>query len=216
MPNELLAPSFLFRFALPCLRIETPWPHGGPLDQRYSLPALQSLDDAPARSEIRAAWNDSGLSFSVLVAGKKQAPWCRENRLEESDGFHLWLDTRDTHNIHRAGRFCHRFVFLPTGGGPRLDDPVADQMLINRARENAQPVRPGALRVVSKKLPAGYSLDCHLPAGALTGWDPAEHPRLGFMYLIADREIGEQSLAYGREFPLAEDPSVWCTLELVR
>ncbi len=61
--------------------------------------------------------------------------------LDSSDGLRVWIDTRDTHNIHRASRFCHQFVFLPTGGGPRLDQPVAEQTLINRARENATPVR---------------------------------------------------------------------------
>ena len=64
----------------------------------------------------------------------------------------FWIDTRDTHNIHRAARFCHYFVFLPSGGGNRLADPVAAQMLINRAREQADPVRPGMLGVRSRKL----------------------------------------------------------------
>ena len=31
------------------------------------------------------------------------------------------IDTRDVRNVHRATRFCHRFLFLPTGGGNRLD-----------------------------------------------------------------------------------------------
>ena len=41
-----------------------------------------------------------------------------------------------------------------------------------------------------------------------------ETDRLGFSYLIADRELGSQSLAIGPEFPVLEDPSLWGTLEL--
>ena len=162
---------------------------------------------------MRAAWNEAGLTFGVRVVGKRQTPWCRENRIDESDGLHIWLDTRDTHNIHRAGRFCHYFVFLPDGGG-RGDEPIAAQLLINRARENARPVPPNMLRVRSRKLADGYQLEAHIPAAALTGFDPAEHPRLGFMAAVTDRELGLRTFACPPEFPFRDDPSVWATLEL--
>ncbi len=233
MSSPLLTPSFLFRFAVPCAFDDKAWPAGESLGEQHRLVGLNALDnDLPASGEllpgielprgaapladVRAAWNGSGLTFTVHVANKRQPPWCRDNRLDDSDGLHIWIDTRDTHNIHRAGRFCHHFVFLPTGGGGRMDQPVADQMLINRARENAHPVRPNVLKVRSTKRADGYTLDAHVPAGALTGFDPGEHPKLGFMYAVLDRELGEQTLAYSREFPYQEDPSVWCTLELQR
>ncbi len=160
--------------------------------------------------------NEAGLLLSVRVVGKRQLPWCRENRIEDSDGLHVWIDTRDTRNIHRAGRFCHYFVFLPSGGGHRLDEPVGAQLLINRARENARPVPPSAFTVASQRRTDGYSLDIRIPATALTGFDPAEHPRLGFTYALADRELGVFTFACGGEFPYRDDPSLWATLELVK
>ncbi|MGC4006271.1 MAG: hypothetical protein QM811_25395 [Pirellulales bacterium] len=103
------------------------------LDESYALPNFTGLDGGPTLCELRAAWNPTALHFRLTVRGKKQTPWCRGNMLDSSDGLRLWIDTRDTHNIHRASRFCHQFVFLPAGGGQRLDQPVADQALINRA-----------------------------------------------------------------------------------
>jgi hypothetical protein len=216
MSSDLLTPSFLFRFSLPLLRKNGEWPAIAPLGDEFKLLSFTGLDDGRELSDVRGAWNSDGLTFSVRVSGKKHRPWCRDTQPEESDGFHVWIDTRDTKNIHRASRFCHHFVFLPTGGGHRLDRPVGEQVLINRARENANPVRPGVLKVQSEKRVDGYLLDCHIPAMALTGFDPEDYPKLGFMYAVVDRELGEQTMAYNREFPYQEDPSVWCTLELVK
>ena len=216
MPDPLLPASFLFRYSVPCGFRANAWSEAGAdLGEEFRLPSFASLDGGPEGVDLRAAWSEAGLTFSVRVIGKRHLPWCRDNRIDESDGLHLWLDTRDTHNIHRAGRFCHYFVFLPSGGGNRLADPVAAQMLINRAREQARPVRPGMLGVRSRKLVDGYELDAHISAAALTGFDPAEHPRLGFMSAIVDRELGVQTFCAAPDFPYQEDPSLWATLELI-
>ena len=53
-----------------------------------------------------------------------------------------------------------------------------------------------------------------LAAEALTGYDPAEHPQLGFTYAVLDRELGEQTFAVGSPMLYQEDPSLWATLEL--
>jgi hypothetical protein len=72
------------------------------------------------------------------------------------------------------------------------------------------------LKALSRRSSDGYVLDAMIPAGALTGYDPPEHPRLGFNYLVIDRELGEQTLSVGSPMPFQEDPSLWATLELVR
>jgi hypothetical protein len=53
-----------------------------------------------------------------------------------------------------------------------------------------------------------------LPAAVLHGYDPEQHPRLGFFYSIRDDELGEQVLSVGPEFPFWDDPSLWSVLEL--
>jgi len=217
MSDPLISPRFLFRFEAPCLYRQPLWSgHGAELDEKYRLPSFAELDGRPTYADVRFAWSEQGLALAVRVQGKRQPPWCRATRVEDSDGVQVWIDTRDTHNIHRASRFCHRFIFLPAGAGPRLADPVADQLLINRARENAKPVRPGVLRVRSEQRIDGYVLEACIPADALTGYQPVDSPRLGFTYAIIDRELGEQTFGVGSEFPYQEDPSVWGTLELRR
>jgi hypothetical protein len=216
MTDSLIPARAVFRFAVPCLHAGAGSLGGGlELPERFRLPFFGELEGRRPFAEVRAAWNAEGLAFSARVAGKRQAPWCREARIDDSDGLQVWIDTRDTHNIHRASRFCHRFAFLPSGGGPRLEEAVAEQMLINRARENPKPARSAHLKARSEKRVDGYVLRGLVAADALTGFDPEDYPRLGFTYLVSDRELGEQTFTVGGEFPFREDPSLWGTLELV-
>jgi hypothetical protein len=217
MTNSLIPNRFLFRFCLPCLFREQLWTaKGAGLEEQCRLAYLGELEARPAMAEVRAGWNNSGLAFSVRVQGKRQAPWCRATKPEDSDGFQIWIDTRDVHNVHRAGRFCHRLLFLPAGGGDGFDQPLAQWLTINRAKEHPRPIPADQLKVRGKKQPGGYLLEAYIPGEALTGFDPQEHPRLGFTYAVIDRELGEQTLTVGSPLPYQEDPSLWATLELKR
>jgi hypothetical protein len=203
MSESLLPKRFLFRFSTPCLYQEELWTaKGARLDGKYRLVSFAELEGQPLWADVRAAWSESGLAFALHVRGKKQPPWCRTTRPEDCDGLHVWIDTRDVHNVHRASRFCHRFLFMPAGGGRRLDHPQA--------------IPPDRLKVRNEERIDGYLLEAYVPGDALTGFDPAEHPRLGFTYAVLDRELGEQTLAVGSPMPYQEDPSLWATLELVR
>ena len=74
----------------------------------------------------------------------------------------------------------------------------------------------GLLQARSQVKADGYKLECFIPAEAMMGYEPGEHPRLGFTYAVIDRELGEQTFSVGRPMPYHEDPSLWATLELVR
>jgi hypothetical protein len=220
-PNTLIAPRFLFRFAVPVARRDPIWKAGGvELDESYQLMQLAALDAGTQDRErtyadVRMAWAPEGLLLNVRVEGKKQPLWCRDSRLEESDGLVVWIDTRATLNIHRASRFCHRYAFLPAGGGRGQVEPVADQLLINRARENARPIRPRELQVASRVTATGYWLAAFVPTIVLGGYDPQQHRQLGFTYAVFDRELGMQTLATGPAFPFDEDPTCWALIDLV-
>jgi hypothetical protein len=217
MSDSLLPARFLFRFSVPCQYRDPLWTaEGAALDESYRLVNLAELEQRSAWADVRAAWSEAGLALAVRVEGKRQAPWCRAGRPEDSDGLQVWIDTRDVHNVHRAGRFCHRFIFLPGGAGRRLDEPAAQWLPIHRAREHPRPVQPQQLQVRSEKRIHGYVLTAFIAAEALTGFDPQEHPRLGFTYAVIDRELGEQTLGVGGPLPYQEDPSLWATLELTR
>ena len=217
MAESLVPKRFLFRFSLPCLYRDTLWTAAGAsLDEKFRLANLAELEGRPSIADVRAAWNELGIVFSVRVSGKQQAPWCRANKPEDSDGFQIWIDTRDVHNVHRAGRHCHRLLFMPTGEGRKLDEPVAQWMSINRTKEHPKPIDPQQLKFESKKLTDGYLLEAYIPGEVLTGFEPGEHPRLGFTYAVIDRELGTQTLTVGSPMPYQEDPSLWATLELVK
>jgi hypothetical protein len=216
MTEALLSTRFLFRFSVPCLYHAGLSAEERELGEEYRLPALGELEGDRALADVRAAWCETGLVFAVRVEGKRQPVWCREGKLADSDGVQIWIDTRDARTIHRATRFCHRFIFLPAGGGRQLDQPVADQLLVDRARENANPVRPGQLSVRSRVSAGGYSLWAFVPPAALTGFQADDHPRLGFTYSVFDRELGEQTFSVCSQLPFASDPGLWGTLELVR
>ena len=163
MTASLLSNRFLFRFSVPCRYRAPVWEPGSEgLDETYRLPSFAELEDKPLWADVRAAWSEDGLAFSVIVSGKKQDPWCRTTRPENSDSVQIWIDTRDVHNIHRATRFCHRFLFMPTGGGRRMDKPVAQWLPIHRARGQPQAIRPEDLKVQSRHEPDGYRLDAFI------------------------------------------------------
>ncbi|REJ66426.1 MAG: hypothetical protein DWQ31_15310 [Planctomycetota bacterium] len=217
-PDRLLAAPMLFRFAVPCLYCKGPlWgKRVADLGEEYRIASFAELDDVPSWADLRIGWNEQGLLLRLDVAGKDSAPWCRESRHEDSDGLTVWIDTRDTQTVHRATRFCNSFCFLPGGTGAKFGEPLALPLKIHRAKEDAPLVGIQELKVASKRTAAGYHLAGFIPAEALHGFDPEEHPRLGFAYLVRDRELGEQTLSVGSEFPIASDPSLWSSLELVR
>jgi hypothetical protein len=214
--SVLVPPRFLFRFGVEVQRCDPIWTTQGiALDEKYRLPTLADLDGERRLADVRMAWSPQGLAWWVKVEGKNQLPWCRDSRLEDSDGLQVWVDTRATTNIHRASQFCHRFVYLPRGGGSSAEEPVADQLLINRTRENARPVRPRELQAKAKVTKNGYEMSCLAPATALYGYDPQGSPKLGFTFALLDREQGLQTFSIGSGFPYEEDPSCWAEVLLV-
>lgn len=216
MTDQLIAPAFLFRFSVPCQPTKKTWTaEGVSLEPKYTIPSFQAeLGGIPPFADLRMGWNASGLLFQLQVRGKKKALWCRESRLEDSDGLRLWIDTRDTHNVHRASRFCHQFVFLPQGEGAQLQNPVAELLNIHRAKDNPKQPTRGALKVRSERRVDGYVMQGYIPADAITGFDPTDHPKLGFCYAIMDRELGWQTLSLGSDYPIDNDPSLWGSLSL--
>ncbi|MDR3233414.1 MAG: hypothetical protein LBT46_07110, partial [Planctomycetaceae bacterium] len=164
---------------------------------------------------FRTGWNESGLFFSVIVFGKKQRPWCKAVHPDDSDGLQLFLDTRNVKDIHRSNRFCHRILIMPSGSGQNQSEPTAVWLPMQRAKEHPNPIDLKQIQVKSVLTLDGYRLDIFLPGSILTGFDPAEHPALGFHYSLSDRECGSFYFAADPPLPAEHDPSLWTTLSLV-
>ncbi|MEO6811347.1 MAG: hypothetical protein ABI353_19725 [Isosphaeraceae bacterium] len=218
MSAPLLPQTFWFRLSVPCRRLDAlPRSKGRMLDLPEScrLPQTALLDGRDAWADVRLAWNPKGLAVAVEVTGKTGRIRHLPDRPEVSDGVDLWIDTRDTRNVHRATRFCHRLraSIIPQGREKTLDVAVAP-LKIHRAQADAPLASPDLFQAAAEQLKAGWRLELFLPAETLNGFDPETNRRLGFAYQVTDPGRGDQFLGVGREFPVAEDPSLWSTLEL--
>jgi hypothetical protein len=208
--KDFIDPTFLFRFEVDLKQADLEWSSDGlKLPEHCRLPSFGALGERRVFADVRIGWSKAGIGLQVLVNGKRQVPWCRETRLDESDGFHFWIDTRCSPNIHRATQYCHRFLFMPAGGGPRRERAVASWVEIHRARGNPKPVPRESLSIKAFPRHDGYEINGLIPASALTGFDPAALGRVGIYYAVIDREFGWQTLSVGPEYPVTEDPSLW-------
>lgn len=204
-----------FRYRIACRKVSGTASAKTKLDESYRLPNFSELEDMKPYADIRMGWAPSGLVVAVEVTGKSKSLWCRESAILESDGVQVWIDTRDTHNIHRATKFCHWFIAMATGGGPKKDQPIGNMLKINRSREDSPTLNRQKVTVDAKVTKNGYQLTLFIPAKALNGWDAEEQRHLGFNIAVIDSEKGWQTLAIGPELPISEDPSLWQTLQLV-
>lgn len=216
--TPLIPQGFYFRIALPCARIDG-IPRSGKaslldLPDSTILPSLGRLDGREPWAEVRAAWNIEGLGFAFEVSGKPGNLVHVPDHPEDSDGVQLWIDTRDTRDIHRASRHCHRFHAAVLPGKGKTLDAVVRQLQIPRATHDAPLADLSGVRAEARKTRSGYRLEVFLPASVLNGFDPETNRRLGLCYRVTDPDRGDQFLTLGREFPIGEDPSLWSTLEL--
>jgi hypothetical protein len=198
--------------------------NGSASNARGRPPQKSDADEAQSAGpfgRIFLAWNDRGLGIALHVEGRTSPLRCSSPGnanlpSEMSDGLTVWIDTRNTQNVHRASRFCHEFCLIPAGAGSRAIEPWVLQRSIGMAREFAPRANLADFRVWASVSKTGYVLETWMPAESLTGYDPSEQPKLGFYYELRDHDLGEQYPGVGRTFPVGTDPSLWTTLELAR
>ena len=218
MLNELPKRAF-FRFEFPIHYIEKTPAADGSLRKwkpEYLVPPLVELEDEPADADVYAAWNEDGFYVAFDISQRRSAPHCDANHWWKHDGLRVCIDTRDARDIKRATRFCHLFYFLPSGGGANRRMPVAGIHRMSRAKEPPPAVDVGKIKVGVQIDRTGYSLEAAIPAACLNGWDPLEHPRIGFFYKIKDLVLGDQHLSADDELGWNVDPSTWATAVLER
>jgi hypothetical protein len=186
------------------------------LPESGRLKNFAELDGLKNFADVRLGWNEFGLAVQAEVKGKGQPPVGDRDRPRACDGLSLWIDTRDARAGHRASRFCHHFLFLAAGGGADHDEPFVAQLKINRAQQDAPLANLADIPFRAHRTKGGYRLEAFLPAAALAGFDPEQHPRLGVYYVVRDQELGDQFLSVNWDFPFSDDPSLWAVLELVK
>jgi hypothetical protein len=211
---------FLVRVKYPCPFVAA-MPQDGDeclidLPEAARVDPFAEIDAAPRFADVRLGWNETGLGLQVEVRGKENPPLGDPDRLRQSDGVTLWVDTRGDRSGHRATKTCHQFHFLAAGGGAERDEPLFAQAKIHRALQDAPLATAADVPFQVARLKNGYRLEAFLSANVLYGWGPEENPRLGVYYAVRDFELGEQTPSVGSEFPFVDDPSLWAVLELVK
>ncbi len=206
--------NLLFRYRFPIASVAINANQWFDLPEHCSLPAMGRLEGQRNFADWKIGWQPTGLAFQLDVTGKTQSLWCRTTQLLESDGCHLWIDTRNTQSVHRATRYCHYLLAMPMSG-PTQQTPFVTMLKINRAREDSPNMNRAKSTIHAKVNAHGYAMRWFIPGAALNGWDPQEQTQLGFCCAIADREMGWQTLATGPELPIFEDPSLWSTIDLL-
>lgn len=217
MTGQLVPNRFLFSFEFPlAYRAKLPATNGDVSTWRDAerLPMLGSIDDRGEFADVWACWNETGIAIACRVTGKNLPLRCDPRSYWTSDNLRLCTDMRDARSVKRATRFCQQFYILPTGGGPKKNRPVVGSARIKRAREDAPDVPEGRIAVAARVSKTGYTLEAHIPADSLSGFDPAEHRRIGFYYILEDRELGQQYLTVGDDLYWYVDASTWATAVL--
>jgi hypothetical protein len=219
LTNTLLPQVFWFRLAIPCWRADEMLKVRDQerlleLPASSALPYWGELDGHTPWAEVRIGWNPQGIAIAVTAADVSPAQLAPD-RPEGFAHAQFWIDTRDTRNISRATRFCHRFHARLAIAKPRGQLSVeVTQRPIARAQADAPICKPELIESRSQLGKSGWSLEIFLPAAAMNGFDPETNRRLGFAYQIGDHIHADQFLGVGREFPIGENPSLWGTLEL--
>jgi hypothetical protein len=219
MSSALLPQAFWFRVSAASPRIENipiEGPDGPLLDLPTSctIPDLAALEGRKSWALVRMGWNARGLGIAVQADGlgsNAKSP----DRPEGFASISLWIDTRDTRNVSRATRHCHRFqARLTLSRDKKSLRSIVEQRPIARATAEAPLSPPSLFEHRADLLKKGWRFELFLPAKALNGFDPDASRRLGFAYQISDAEREDQYLGVGRDFPLGENPSLWSTIEL--
>jgi len=179
------------------------------------LPALGEIDDQPEFARVWSCWNETGIAIATRVKNKRQPLRCDPKKYWKGDNLRLCIDTRDARKNKRATRYCHQFFFLPTGGGTQKNLPVAGLGKLQHAREQAPQTPGGKITIASHVTKTGYALEAIISADGLFGFNPQDHPRLGFYYMLEDTDHGQQHLTIGDELYWNADPSTWATAVLV-
>jgi len=208
----------LFRFEFPLRYRASPRIDGdvGDWSDEFLLPDFGPLDRQESFGRIWLAWNETGLFVACRVAGRRLPLRCDPKQFWKGDNLRLCTDMRDTRDIKRASRYCQQFYFLPSGGGKDGRSPVAGAARVHRATEHAPLAPPDAIEIAGRRKGDAYTMEAHVPAEIIAGFDPDEHRRIGIYTMLEDLELGQQYLTVGDDLNWHIDPSTWATAVLIR
>ena len=167
--------------------------------------------------DVYVAWRKEGLYLAMEVYGGNPVASPITGRWWTRDVIEMWVSTRPIASEQSGyNPYCHQFFFLPTDGS--LTNGVIGQV--------GQWHRPGDaikdhllphpdIRYNCRILHDRYVVEMFIPASALHGWDPMNHPGLAFNVRVHNYQ---RSLDYfwsaPKEVQTQMRPRTWGSLML--
>ncbi len=174
------------------------------------LPSLCDLLHEEHFADLSLGWSPQGLHCRVQF--HKPFAHTAYPNLQGGDSVEIFVDTRDNKASGIVGKYCHHFYFLPKDN----EGNQAGEITRFRTDDLHELSDPKHLHVETKFHELNYTMDIHIPAEALYGYDPEEFPRIGFAYRINRFEGSSQNFcAAEHEFFVEQQPSLWFSVNLI-
>lgn len=177
----------------------------------YQLPDTSSFLAEDHFADVALAWHEGGIEVQVQVHQKFEGSVYP--KFEEGDAIELFIDTRDLKEAGFPTRFCHHFLILP-----QEVQGVRALELTRFRNEDSHPLcDPEAIRVKAEMSTRDYTLQIHLPAEILHGYDPKAFDKMGFTYAIHRPKRPSQHFAVSSSYvQISQHPSLWASGQFVR
>jgi hypothetical protein len=188
------------------VKMSTP-PFEGKFVKGHLLP---SLDDNSV-AKVSLGWSASGLH--ILIDARYPLTEAQFPDFTRGDVVELMIDCRDNKQGYHLSRFCHHFACF--NAPVEHEGKAVYGVEVTRFRgEDTHPLcSPEKIEVESF---SNKKFSIFLPREILTGYDPAQFPRIGFSYIIKTHTELEQTFGASIEdFAVEQQPSVWSSIELI-
>ncbi len=184
--------------------------YGKQLGKKYLLSDMSDLLGEESFSDVSLGWHEEGIFARIDV--NKPFEEAIYPKYEQGDAIELFFDTRDLKEAGFPTRFCHHFLILP-----QEIQGVRSLELTRFRSEDSHPLcDPGAIQVHTENHLRSFTVDIHLPAEILHGYDPRSFDRLGFTYCIHRPKKESQHFAVSSSYvSVPQHPSLWATCKLI-
>ena len=172
------------------LKLEKPVNINGELSdwsEAYRLPGVRrtdtiGIDRTNSRTPVvYMGWRDEGLYLAMQVFDPTIDVIPASERWWTRDNIELWLSTRPVETDQQMyNAFCHQFFYVPDYNMTDGRLGTAGQWHRPGDAINANLIPHPMIQQSSRMRPGQYVVEMFIPAKAMNGWDPQNHPEMAF------------------------------------
>ena len=223
--SDVFRSTFANKPTMRVMKLDKPININGELSdwsETYRMPGIRrsqtiGIDRMNVRPpNIYMGWRDEGLYMAAEVFDSYIETVPADGRWWTRDNIEFWLSTRPVPSDKQVyNAYCHQFFFVPefdvatgqlgvVGQWHRPGDAIADNLI-------PQPLIQQSTRL----LPGRYVVEMFIPAAALHGWDPHNHPQMAFNLHVRNFHASTDYFwSAPKELTTQVRPDTWGTLVL--